>query len=328
MEPWESIFLWMKKGYPQPVGFGDFFVKMKNRWLIIIYLVVPLLFSSISAQGAARTVIDQMGRKVTIVLDPQRVVSLSPSITENIFAIGQEYRLKGITRFSDYPPATAGIPKVGSYTRLDLEKIVALKPDLCIALKDGNPIEIIDRLESLNIPVFATDPRNLDGVLETIHEIGLILNSKEKAELLVNKLQARIDRVKSLVAKTDRKPRVFFQIGITPIVSAGTNTFIHELITLAGGENVSAGATPYPRFSREQVLGLEPEVFIITSMARGGGFEQMKAWWSRWPNMPAVRNNRIYLMDSNVLDRATPRMVDGLELLLQHIHPGMLEETK
>jgi len=305
----------MKKGHPQPVGFGDFFVKMKNRWLIIIYLVVPLLFSSISAQGAARTVIDQMGRKVTIALDPQRVVSLSPSITENIFAIGQEYRLKGITRFSDYPPD-------------NLEKIVALKPDLCIALKDGNPIGIIDRLESLNIPVFATDPRNLDGVLETIREIGLILNSKDKAKLLVNKLQARIDKVKFLVAKTDTKPRVFFQIGITPIVSAGTNTFINELITLAGGENVSAGATPYPRFSREQVLGLEPEVFIITSMARGGDFEEMKAWWSRWPNMPAVRNNRIYLMDSNVLDRATPRMVDGLEMLLQHIHPGMIEETK
>jgi iron complex transport system substrate-binding protein len=269
-----------------------------------------------------------MGRKITIPLDPQRVVSLSPSITENVFAIGQEYRLKGITRFSDYPPAAATIPKVGSYTRLDLEKIVALKPDLCIALKDGNPIEVINRLESLNIPVFATDPRNLDGVLETIREIGLILNSKDEAELLVIKLQDRIDKVKSLVDTIDRKPRVFFQIGITPIVSAGTNTFIHELITLAGGENVSAGATPYPRFSREQVLGLAPEVFIITSMARGGGFEEMKAWWSQWPDMPAVRNNRIYLMDSNVLDRASPRMVDGLEFLLQHIHPGILEETK
>jgi iron complex transport system substrate-binding protein len=268
-----------------------------------------------------------MGRKVKIPIDPQRVVSLSPSITENIFAISQEHRLKGITRFSDYPAETARFPKVGSYTRLDIEKIVALKPDLCIALKDGNPKEIIDRLESLDIPVYATDPRNLNGVLDTILEIGVILNSEDKAQALVDQLRARIYKVKSLVAAADSRPRVFFQIGITPIVSAGTNTFIHELITLAGGKNVSQGSTPYPRFSREQVLGLSPEVFIITSMARGGGFEQMKAWWSRWPDMPAVRNDRIYLMESNLLDRATPRMVDGLELLLQHIHPEMSGEA-
>nr|MBC8391954.1 ABC transporter substrate-binding protein [Deltaproteobacteria bacterium] len=145
--------------------------------------------------------------------------------------------------------------------------------------------------------------------------------------MLVDKLRARIDKVKSLVVAADKRPRVFFQIGITPIVSAGTNTFIHELITLAGGKNASEGPTPYPRFSREQVLGLSPEVFIITSMAREGGFEWMKAWWSRWPGMPAIKNNRIYLMESNLLDRATPRMVDGLELLLQHIHPEMFEEA-
>lgn len=269
-----------------------------------------------------------MGRKVVMPVDPQRVISLSPSITENIFAIGQEYRLKGITRFSDYPPATERLPKVGSYTRLDLEKIVALKPDLCIAFKDGNPREMINRLESLNIPVFATDPRNLDGVLETILEIGVILNSEDKAQALVKNLRLRIEKVKSLVDKSDRRPRVFFQIGITPIVSAGSNTFIHELITLAGGINASEGSTPYPRFSREQVLGMEPEVFIITSMARSGGFEQMKEWWSRWKEMPAVRDNRIYLMDSNVLDRATPRLIDGLELLLRHIHPEMHGEAK
>ena len=317
----------MKKGHPQPGGFGDFFLKMRNRYNIIIYLLITLMFSSITAHGSFRVVTDQMGRKVKMPVDPQRVVSLSPSITENIFAINQEYRLKGITRFSDYPPETAGLPKVGSYTRLDIEKIVALKPDLCIALKDGNPKGIIDRLESLNIPVYATDPRNLNGVLDTILEIGVILNSKDKAQMLVDKLRARIDKVKSLVVTADNRPRVFFQIGITPIVSAGTNTFIHELITLAGGKNASEGLTPYPRFSREQVLGLSPEVFIITSMARGGGFEQMKAWWGRWPDMPAVKNNRIYLMESNLLDRATPRMVDGLELLLQHIHPEMFEEA-
>lgn len=299
---------------------------MRTRYIIIVCVAISFLLGSMTARGAVRTLTDQMGRKVTLPVDPQRVVSLSPSITENIFALGQQHRLKGITRFSDYPPETEGYPRVGSYTRLDIEKILALKPDVCIGLKDGNPKEIIDRLTSLNIPVYATDPRNLDGILETILEIGIILNSEDKAQKLIKSLRERIDHVKVLVAATDERPRVFFQIGITPIVSAGTDTFIHELITLAGGKNVSEGPIPYPRFSREQVLGLSPDVLIITSMARGGGFEQMKAWWSRWPDMPAVRNKRIYLIDSDVLDRATPRMIDGLELLLKHIHPEMFGE--
>jgi cobalamin transport system substrate-binding protein len=278
-----------------------------------------------AAPPDTRIVIDQMGRRVAVPIDPKRVVSLSPSITENIFAINQQHRLVGITRFSDYPSETSNYPKVGSYTRLDLEKIVALKPDLCIGLKDGNPVEIIDRLASLNIPVFATDPRNLDGVLETILEIGTLLNSSDPANRLVKSLRDRRKTIVSRVAKIDKKPKVFFQIGISPIVSAGNDTFISELIALAGGENAAQGTIPYPRFSKEQVLVLAPDVLIITSMARGGGFESMKKWWSRWPSMPAIKENRIYLMDSNLLDRASPRMIDGLELLARQIHPELFE---
>ncbi|MFC1859386.1 ABC transporter substrate-binding protein [Thermodesulfobacteriota bacterium] len=300
-------------------------ISCKIQVIITVWLLTALFPYAVRATVPMRTVTDQMGREVVVPVDPRRVVSLSPSITENIFAINQEHRLKGVTRFSDFPPKTAKYPKVGSYTRLDIEKIVALKPDLCIGLKDGNPPEVIERLESLNIPVFSTDPRNLEAVLKTILEIGDLLNSTLPSQTLVSSLQSRIKRVKALVTTTPRRPRVFFQIGISPIVSAGNNTFIHELITLAGGINASAGPTPYPRFSREKVLGLAPEVFIITSMARGGGFDEMKAEWSRWPDMPAVRDNRIYLMDSDVLDRATPRMIDGLEILLQHIHPELFE---
>lgn len=131
--------------------------------------------------------------------------------------------------------------------------------------------------------------------------------------------------MKSLVANASHRPRVFFQIGLTPIVAVGTRTFIHELIVLAGGENLSEGPVPYPRFSREQVLALSPEIFIITSMARGASFERVKAEWSKWPDLPAVRNNRILLVDSNLFDRPSPRLVDGLELLLKLIHPELFE---
>ena len=123
------------------------------------------------------------------------------------------------------------------------------------------------------------------------------------------------------MACADHTPKVFFQIGIFPIVSVGTPTFIHELIVMAGGTNLAQGETHYPRFSKEQVIGMWPEVMIITSMARETVFDQVKAEWQQWPELPAVKHNRIHLVDSNVFDRATPRLVDGLELLARLIHP-------
>jgi len=290
--------------------------------LIVILMVVVLT----CLPAVARQVTDQLGRQVVLSDDPQRVVSLAPSITEIIFALGQEHRLKGVTRFSDFPSEAVNLPRVGSYVQLDLERIVALKPELCIAIKDGNPVEVVERLESLKIPVYAVDPRNLNAVMETILEIGKLLDASKTAKTLVEDMQYRIQRVRFRAAKASHHPGVFFQIGVSPIVSVGTNTFIHELIVLAGGDNLTKGPIPYPRFNREQVLSLAPEVFIITSMARGEVFERVKLEWSRWSEMPAIKNRRIFLVDSNLFDRPTPRLVDGLELLGRLIHPELLEE--
>ena len=264
-----------------------------------------------------------MGRKVIIPDNPLRVVSLAPSITEIVFALEQEYRLVGVTRFSDFPEAAKKLPKVGSYVHLDLEKIVSLKPDLCIAIKDGNPRAVVNRLESLGIPVYAVNPRNLKTVMKTLTEIGIFLNAGEKANSVVQDMKSRIQRVKTKTANVTYRPRVFFQIGIAPIVSVGTDTFAHELIELAGGKNLSKGPIPYPRFSKEQVLSLSPEVFIITSMSRNTIFERVKKEWSKWPSLPAVRDQRIHLEDSNLFDRPTPRLVDGLENLARRIHPEL-----
>ena len=267
--------------------------------------------------------IDQLGRDVVLSDNPVRIIALAPNITEIVFALGQENRLIGVTKYSDFPPEAKQIPSVGSYIDLDVEKIVSLKPDLCIATKDGNPREVVYRLDSLQIPTYTVDTRNLDSVMDTVFEIGRLLNVTEKAGELVENMRSRIERVDSMVSKTDYRPRVFFQIGVSPIVSVGTNTYIHELIVRAGGKNLAKGRVPYPRFSREQVLALSPEIFIITSMAREQVFEKVRAEWSRWSDLPAVRNNRIILVDSNILDRPTPRMVDGLELLVNVIHPEL-----
>jgi iron complex transport system substrate-binding protein len=301
---------------------------MRYKSRAIFLMVTVILFIGIGTPSHAKIVTDQLGRNMTVPDTPQRVVALAPSITEIIYALGQENLLKGVTLYSDFPPAAVALPKVGSYVQLNLEKIVALKPDLCIAIKAGNPRVVANRLESLNIPVYAVDPKNLETVMQTVLEIGNLLNANQQADVLVQRMRSRVLKVKSLVAKAEFRPRVFFQIGISPIVSVGTDTFMHELIVLAGGKNLAQGPVAYPRFSREQVLILSPEVLIITSMARAAVFEQVKAEWSRWPNMPAIRDHRIFLEDSNFFDRPTPRLVDGLELLVKLIHPELFDETQ
>jgi iron complex transport system substrate-binding protein len=294
--------------------------------IIVTAISAIIIFLASGLPIAAKTAEDQLGREIRVPDDPKRVVALAPSITEIIFALGKQDRLKGTTQFSNYPAQAAKLPKVGSYVRLDLERIVALNPDLCIAIKDGNPKAIIDRLQSLNIPVFAVNPRNLESLLQTIQQIGAILNASSKAKTMVEDMRSRLQRVDDLVSTIEHRPRVFIQIGISPIISAGSNTFINELIVRAGGINVAADSSGYPHFSREQVLALAPEVLIITTMARSGAFEKAKADWTRLSHMPAVRNNRIYMADSDVFDRPSPRLFDALEILTRLLHPKLFED--
>jgi iron complex transport system substrate-binding protein len=274
-------------------------------------------------RSLAEVRIDQLGRQVNVPASPQRLVTLAASLTEIVFALGAGSRVVGVEQFSDYPPAARELPKVGSYISPDLERVVALRPDFCLAIKDGNPRHVVDRLQSLGIPVYVVDPHNVPGVIATIKEVGNLLGVDAKAGELAEDLNRRYKRIKDLGARVARHPRVFFQIGISPIVSAGSHTFLDELITTAGGLNLAAGKVPYPRFSQEQILALKPEVIIITSMDRGGAFEQVKAGWERWETLPAVRNHRIFLIDSDIVDRPSPRLLDGLEKLFGLIHPEL-----
>jgi len=268
-------------------------------------------------------VTDPVGRRVKVPQNPMRIISLAPNITEIVFALGQGHRLVGVTTYSDYPPQARRIQQIGSYVHPDLERIVSLAPDLCLAIKDGNPRDVVSRLESFGIPVYAVDPRDLNGVMAALLAMGGLLNTEDTAGRIVADMHRRIRAVEDRVMQADHRPRVFFQIGVSPIVSVGTHTFIHELIVQAGGINVAQGPVPYPRFSREQVLDLAPEVIIITSMARTAVFNQVKAGWQQWPDLPAVRNDRIFIQESNLFDRPTPRLVDALEILARLIHPEL-----
>lgn len=279
-----------------------------------------------SATAQSRSVIDPAGRRLQVPAEPRRVVALAPSITEIVFALEQQHRLKGASRFSDYPPQALDLPKVGSYVHLDVERIVALQPDVCIGIKDGNPLTAVKQLEALGIPFFAVDPVDLDTVMDSILAIGDLLEASDKARSIVGEMRRRVQAVRQKTSQVRHKPGVFFQIGISPIVSVGTATFIHELITLAGGTNVAAGANPYPRFSKEQVISLAPDVLIISSMARAAVFEEVKAQWLQWPAIPAVRNHAVHIAPTNIFDRPTPRLVDGLEQMARYIHPQLFKE--
>ena len=289
----------------------------------IFSLVFILILTTSLAQ--AREVSDMVGRVVDVPDNPQRIVALAPSITEIIFSLGQEAKLKGVTRYSDFPPAAKDLPRVGSYVHLDLERIVALQPDLCFATKDGNPIHIIEKIEALKIPVFVIDLRNMDEIMATIQRVGEVLSAQQKAAELVSDMRQRLKKVQRKIAQVGHRPAVFFQLDAAPIVSAGNGTFTNELINLAGGKNLAAGANPYPRYSWEEILKLQPEIVIVASMAGGYSKEKLKNDWLQWPQLPAVQTNRIYVVEANLFDRPTARLFYGLEVLAEIIHPELYE---
>jgi iron complex transport system substrate-binding protein len=273
------------------------------------------------APVSAGLLVDQTGEKIDLPDEPRRVLALAPSLTEMIFSLQAEDRLVGATRYSNFPEAAKKLPRVGSYVQLDLEKIVAIKPDLCIAIKDGNPRRTVDAIKALGIPVFAIDPRSIDQIMDAFLLLGEILGASKRAEELVADMEHRLSLVKEKVAASKIRPGVFFQIAEVPIISAGKDSYIDKLITLAGGTNLAGNMTEYPRFSWENIMLLQPEVVLISSMAGGKSPELLKASWLRWPEIPAVRNNRLYVVNADLFNRPTARLISGLEILAEILHP-------
>jgi len=286
-------------------------------------LVLVLIFLMQAVLLIAGSVTDQVGRTLVVPENPTRVIALAPSITEIIYDLGQEKRLVGVTQYSTYPSEAELLPRVGSYVRLDIEKIVALKPDLCLATKDGNPKHIVDKIVSLGIPVYVINPQNLQQIMDTITRLGSLLHAEQTAAALVSDMEKRIGQVQARVKNMPDRPRVFFQIDAEPLFSAGTDTFIHELIELAGGINTTAGEVSYPRYSWEDIIVLQPEIVLISSMAGGLAPEYLLNSWKKWNLLSAVKNNQIFVVDAELFDRPTPRLVNGLEVIAAIIHPEL-----
>jgi len=274
-----------------------------------------------TTQSRGNTFRDSLGREVTLDGEPSRIVSLAPSITEILYFLGLGERVVGVTQFSYYPSDATRKPKVGSYIELNVEKIISLFPDLVIGTVDGNKPGVVDLLNQAGIQVFIVNPRNVKQAMETIALIGQLCGVSKKAGLMTRRLNGRVNRIIEAI-RTKERPLVFLQINLRPIMTVNKNTIHHDLIRLAGGRNMTEDEPiTYPRISMEEVIRKKPEVIIISSMERGGRFEKARQEWLKWGSIPAVKNNRVHLIDSDLIDRASPRIIDGLEAMARIIHP-------
>jgi iron complex transport system substrate-binding protein len=290
----------------------------KTYTLAIAIVIGTTLWVSPSSCGTFK---DALGREVYLQRPPERIIPLAPNLTEILYALGLGDRVVGVTNHCNYPPEASLKPRVGSYINLNVEKIISLSPDLAIGTVDGNERIILDLLEQANIKVFFVNPRSVRQVIDTILNLGRLCGAQGNAQVLAGKLTKRVDHVLDRTFSKE-KPLVFLQIQIQPIMTVNKNTVHHDLIRLAGGRNMAAEEpVTYPRISMEEVIQKKPEVILISSMEMGGRFEKARQDWLRWTSIPAVQNKRVYLIDSDLIDRPSPRLIDGLEIMARYIHP-------
>ena len=288
--------------------------------------LLVLVAALAAAPAAALTVRDMMGREVTLPAPPRRIVSLVPSVTEIVFALGAEDRLVGRTDFCEYPPAARGKPSVGGMVNPSLETLVALKPDLVIATDEGNREETFQQLARLRIPTYLVHATRLSALLDLIERVGELTGHAAAVAPLADGLTRRVDAVRRAVAPFPR-PRVLYVIWPEPLIVPGRESLLTELIDVAGGESVTGQERQaYVRFSVEAAVALAPQVIVLVdhASANGGGSSAGRPEpekWRRFSSVPAIRAGRLHSVDLSILHRYGPTVVDGLESLARLIHP-------
>lgn len=296
-----------------------------------LFFVVGLLLLGSCAKAIApgrkdgeaanrRNFTDGLGRAVSIAPNPQRVISLAPNVTEILFALGLEGRVVGVTSYCDFPEAAKAKEKVGDTIKPNLEKIISLKPDLVVVSTSSQLENLTLRLDQLAIPVYVTNPRSVRDVAASIQSLGEVTGTPERARALAGEMQSRIDAVERRVAALPR-PSVLYVLQIGPLITAGRNTFINDLINIAGGKSISGDeAADYPQFSRETAVARAPAVIVAPS---SHGVELVKESDLRrdFATTPAIRSNRIVWVTPDLVDRPGPRIVEGLEELAKGLHP-------
>jgi iron complex transport system substrate-binding protein len=261
---------------------------------------------------------------------PEKIISLAPSNTEILYALGLEERLVGVTEYCDYPEAAKEKPKIGGFSTVDIERVVEIQPDLILAA-NIHEAEVTPQLERLGLTVLAIDSKTVEEVLESIKLVGRATGKEEAAAQLTAEMEKRIKAVtdKTALLPETQRPRVFYILWHDPLMTAGRETRIHELIEKAGGINIARDlAGEYPKPSLEAVIMANPQV-IIAGSGHGTGQDvpvQFALTEPRLTEVEARQKGRIYEIDSDLTSRPGPRIVDGLEKLAEFIHPELFKE--
>jgi iron complex transport system substrate-binding protein len=279
--------------------------------------------TTVAETGQARTFTDGLGREVNIGPSPRRIVSLAPSVTETLFALGLGGRIVGVTSYCDFPEEATSKEKVGDTINPNAERIIALRPDL-VVITTASQLERLSRqLGELNIPVYVANPRTVRQVVASIRKLGEATGAEARAKSVADEMERRIAAVEGRVKELP-KPRVLYVLQTAPLITAGRNTFINDLINLAGGQSITGSETAdYPQLSRETAIARAPEV-IVAPASHGTEFVKAEDLQRDFAATPAIRANRIVKVNADWVDRPGPRIVDGLEQLAQGLHPGNL----
>jgi iron complex transport system substrate-binding protein len=295
---------------------------MRKRVLSGFLILLSFLIWAPNAHSSSQRFKDEVGRDVIVPFPPKKIISLAPNVTEILFSLGLDQEIVGVSIHCNFPEKVQRKVRVGSYISLDFEKIVSLKPDLIIATGAGNTRDMVDRLERLGFPTYVIFPKNVEDVTRSVGHLSQLVGREKEGEEIIQEMRRRRERVLALTLGLPR-PRVFLQIGEAPIVTVGKNSFADDLIRLAGGDNVAGNEKEmYPRFGMEEILKRSPEVILISSMNPRGNYQKVLQEWSRWKTIPAVKNGQIYLIDSDLIDRPSPRIIEGLEEMARILHPG------
>lgn len=276
--------------------------------------------NSAGSSQATREVVDDAGRRVRVPVRPERIISLAPSLTEIIYAVGAGDRLVGNTTYCDYPQEAKFVAKVGDTLQPNIESIVALRPQLILVSTASQLEAFTKQLDERGIAFYVTDPRDLEGVFRSINALGDLLNERERATQVVQDLRARSSTIEEKV-KARELVTVFYQVSAEPLYTAGRESFITDLIRRAGGQSVTADvAGAWLRYSDEAALAARPEAIIMpTGDSMGAAANADIAASLR--KSPAAQNNRIYRINGDYLSRPGPRLVEGLEQMARALHP-------
>jgi iron complex transport system substrate-binding protein len=285
--------------------------------------------SPVQSASATINLTDGLGREVKLGSPARRVVSLAPSNTEILFAVGAGSQVVGRDELSDYPEGVASIQSVGgSMGNFSTEAIVALKPDLVLAA-EINPPELVNSLESLGLTVYyLSNPTTLEGMYANLETVGKLTGHVDETAALIQSLKARVAAVDAKLAGVVVRPSVFYELDATDAskpYTAGPDTFIDQLIQRAGGKNIASGLKDqYPQISLEELVALNPDIILLSDSAYGETPEKVAAR-AGWGTLAAVKNGMIYPFDYHLLSLPGPRLVDGYEQLAKLLHPELFK---